>query len=176
MIGAVLSQRYEITGEIGRGGMGVVYRAHDPMLRREVAIKLIPPAMLSPDAERRFLSEAQLVAQMDHPAIVQIFDLGRHEDSVFYVMPVIEGDSLRRVLSKGELLLGEPGFSVMDGEDSGKMQRLASCGHFYPDHDDVQTTGCIVPSSRSQSLLVADSRGSATLFHLPRHLAGEPSI
>ena len=107
MIGATLSNRYEIIGEIGRGGMGVVYRARDPLLQREVAIKLIPPAMLSAEAERRFLSEAQLVAQMDHPAIVQIFDLGHHENSVFFVMPVIEGDSLRRVLSKGELLLGE---------------------------------------------------------------------
>ncbi|MEO8432106.1 MAG: protein kinase, partial [Acidobacteriota bacterium] len=69
-----LSNRYEITGELGRGGMGVVYRAKDPLLNREVAVKLISSQDLAPEIEGRFQREAQIVAQMDHPAIVPIYD------------------------------------------------------------------------------------------------------
>jgi ABC-type transport system substrate-binding protein len=87
--------------------MGVVYRAHDPLLNREVAIKLIPPTLLSPDTEQRFQREAQLVAQMDHPAIVPIYDFGKHEGSLFFVMPVVEGTNLRWFQREGALTLGE---------------------------------------------------------------------
>ncbi len=107
MIGQKFSNRYEITAELGRGGMGVVYRAHDPLLNREVAIKLIPPSLLSPETEQRFQREAQLVAQMDHPAIIPIHDFGKHEDSLFLVMPVVQGTNLRYFLSELALTLGE---------------------------------------------------------------------
>jgi serine/threonine-protein kinase len=107
MIGQRLSNRYDIRTELGRGGMGVVYRAHDPLLNREVAIKLIPPTLLSPETEQRFQREAQLVAQMDHPAVVPIFDFGKHEGSLFFVMPVVEGTTLRWVQREGALTLGE---------------------------------------------------------------------
>jgi ABC-type oligopeptide transport system substrate-binding subunit len=107
MIGQTLSNRYDITDELGRGGMGVVYRAHDPLLNREVAIKLIPPTQLSPETEQRFQREAQLVAQMDHPGIVQIFDFGKHEGSLFFVMPVVQGTNLRWFEREGALTLGE---------------------------------------------------------------------
>src|SRR6476659_9889311 len=107
MIGEKLSDRYDIRSELGRGGMGVVYRAHDPLLNREVAIKLIPPTLLSPETEQRFQREAQLVAQMDHPAIVPIFDFGKHEGSLFFVMPVVEGTNLRWFQREAALTLGE---------------------------------------------------------------------
>src|SRR5262245_22288413 len=104
MVGQRLSNRYEITGELGRGGMGVVYRARDPLLNRDVAIKLIPPSLLTPDAEQRFQREAQVVAQMDHPAIVSIYDFGRHEDSLFFVMPLVQGTNLRTFLRDNSVL------------------------------------------------------------------------
>jgi serine/threonine protein kinase len=107
MINQKLSNRYDITEELGRGGMGVVYRAHDPLLNREVAIKLIPPTMLGPETEQRFQREAQLVAQMDHPGIVPIFDFGKHEGSLFFVMPVVQGTNLRWFEREGALMLGE---------------------------------------------------------------------
>jgi len=106
MIGQTLSSRYQIKTELGRG-MGVVYRAHDPLLNREVAIKLIPPTLLSPESEQRFQREAQLVAQMDHPSIVPIFDFGKHEGSLFFVMPVVQGTNLRWYQREGSLTLGE---------------------------------------------------------------------
>jgi len=103
MIGTKLSERYEVISELGRGGMGVVYKANDPLLGREVAIKLISPNLLEFDIEQRFRSEAQTVAKMDHPSIVPIYDLGDHEGSLFFVMPVLAGQSLRKHL-RGETL------------------------------------------------------------------------
>jgi len=107
VIGKKLSNRYEITGELGRGGMGVVYRAHDPLLDREVAVKLIPPTMLNPDTEQRFQHEAKLVAQMDHPAIVSIYDFGYDEGSLFFVMPIVKGMTLSSLLRESTLSLGD---------------------------------------------------------------------
>ena len=107
MIGTKLADRYEVLTELGRGGMGVVYRAKDPVLNRDVALKLIPPGNLTKDAEERFLREAQIVAQMDHPSIVPIYDLGRHEGAVFFVMPVLPGTHLRHMLRDGSLRLGD---------------------------------------------------------------------
>ncbi|HET9482010.1 MAG TPA: protein kinase, partial [Candidatus Polarisedimenticolia bacterium] len=107
MLGERLSDRYEILEELGRGGMGVVYRARDPKLNRDVAIKLISPNMLTPEAERRFQSEAQVVAGLDHPSIVPIHDFGQHEGCLFFVMPVVEGSSLRHFIREGSLSLGD---------------------------------------------------------------------
>jgi serine/threonine protein kinase len=104
MIGKKLSNRYEIVSELGRGGMGVVYRARDPLLNREVAVKLIPPTNLSPETEQRFQREAQLVAGMDHPGIVSIFDFGRHDRSLFFVMPLVQGMGLGSYLRQQSLL------------------------------------------------------------------------
>ena len=106
MIGQRLADRYELVSELGRGGMGVVYRARDPRLNREVAVKLIPPSALSPEAEQRFEREAQLVAQMDHPSIVPIYDFGRHEGALFFVMALVAGTNLRAFL-KEDTSLGE---------------------------------------------------------------------
>ena len=107
MLGTKLSQRYELLDELGSGGMGVVYRARDPALERDVAVKLIPPSLLSPQAETRFKTEAQLVAKMDHPGIVPIYDLGTHDGSLFFVMPVVEGTSLRAFIKDRSLTLGQ---------------------------------------------------------------------
>ena len=70
-------------------------------------IKLIPPGNLTKDAEERFQSEAQIVAQMDHPGIVPIHDFGRHEGALFFVMPVLPGTNLRSLLREGSLRLGD---------------------------------------------------------------------
>ncbi len=107
MIDTKLSNRYEIVGELGRGGMGVVYRARDPLLSREVAVKLISSAELAPEIGERFQREAQIVAQMDHPAIVPIYDLGRHDGSLFFVMPLVSGTTLLRLIRDQSLRLGE---------------------------------------------------------------------
>jgi ABC-type transport system substrate-binding protein len=107
VIGTRLLNRYEVVSELGRGGMGVVYRARDPLLNRDVAVKLIPPALLSTETEERFQREAQLIAQMNHPAIVSIFDIGRHEGSLFFLMPVVTGSNLRRFFAEKARSVGD---------------------------------------------------------------------
>jgi ABC-type transport system substrate-binding protein len=103
VIGTRLANRYELIRELGRGGMGSVWLARDPLLDREVAIKLVRPSSLAPDIAERFRREARLVAKMDHPAIVVAHDIGEHEGWNFFVMPLVAGTSLRQLL--GDLTL-----------------------------------------------------------------------
>jgi len=107
MIGTKLLNRYEITRELGRGGMGVVYMAHDPVLDREVAVKVVTPEHVSPESVVRFRREARVVAKMDHPAIVSVYDSGEQEGALFFVMPFVEGRNLRFALKNEALRLGE---------------------------------------------------------------------
>ncbi len=149
MIGTKLADRYEIVGELGRGGMGVVYRARDPLLDRDVAIKVVPPAMLTPDAELRFQREAQVVARMDHPAIVTVYDIGRHEGSLFFVMPVISGTNLRVLLRERSLRLGDVvdlAVQVADALDYSHNQGVV--------HRDIKPENVMVWRTENDSLRV----------------------
>jgi serine/threonine-protein kinase len=95
---------YELREEIGRGGMGVVYRALQLSLNRTVAIKLILRGRhASPTEQTRFLAEAEAVARLEHPGIVPIFEVGSHEGQLFFSMKYIEGQTLAGMLSKGPL-------------------------------------------------------------------------
>jgi ABC-type transport system substrate-binding protein/serine/threonine protein kinase len=107
VIGSRLGNRYEIIKEIGRGGMGVVYLANDPVLDRNVAIKVVTPDVVSPESAERFKREARVVAKMDHPSIVSVHDSGEHEGSLFFVMPFVEGANLRSILKNENLSLGD---------------------------------------------------------------------
>ncbi|WP_254510494.1 serine/threonine protein kinase [Anatilimnocola floriformis] len=83
---------YEITNMIGQGGMGVVFRAKQLSLDRDVAIKLVPLHQLAGDvAVKRFEVEAQVVAKLQHPNIVAAYDFGRHEGRLYFVMELVEG-------------------------------------------------------------------------------------
>jgi ABC-type transport system substrate-binding protein/serine/threonine protein kinase len=107
MIGTKLGGRYELLRELGRGGMGVVYLAKDPMLERQVAIKVLAPNLLNSEMEERFQREARTVARLDHTAIVGVHDIGAHENSLFFVMPFVEGLNLRDYLKNRSLSLPE---------------------------------------------------------------------
>ena len=91
--------RYEILRELGRGGMGVVYVARDPQLGRSVALKIVTPSDARPVAgERtrlRLLNEARALARLDHPNVVTIYDVGRHDRSVWIAMELVDGVTLR---------------------------------------------------------------------------------
>src|SRR5712692_10282310 len=84
-VGSLLGP-YELLAEIGSGGMGVVYRARDPRLGREVAIKVLPAAFSAdPDRLHRFEQEARAAAALNHPNIVAVYDIGSHEGSPYIV-------------------------------------------------------------------------------------------
>jgi Tol biopolymer transport system component len=93
---------YEILSPLGAGGMGEVYRARDPRLQREVAVKVLPRD-LSQDAERlrRFEQEARAASALNHPHILAVYDLGTHDGAPFLVSELLEGESLRERLSAG---------------------------------------------------------------------------
>ena len=103
MVGERLANRYEIVREIGRGGMGAVFLAHDPVLSRDVAVKVIPPYLFTEQAEERFRREARVVAGLDHPGIVAVHDFGHHEESLFLVMSLIRGRDLRGLMDERSL-------------------------------------------------------------------------
>ena len=93
--------RYEVRAELGRGAMGVVYRAEDPLLGRKVAIKTIllsgDPAERE-DYEARFLQEARAAGGLNHPNIVTIHDVGREGEMVYMAMELVEGVELREMI------------------------------------------------------------------------------
>ena len=98
--------RYEATGILGEGAMGTVYKAFDPRLKREVAIKTVKPEILrnDPGLQARFEREAKIVAALVHPAIVQIYDFGGD----YLVMELLKGRELRELLREGrQFTVGE---------------------------------------------------------------------
>lgn len=105
---------YQVISELARGGMGVVYRAKQNELRRDVAIKVISTGVLAGDEERqRFRQEAEAVAKLDHPGIIAIYDIGQWNGHEYYSMPLIEGPSLKQFV--GDLSLSQ--------EDAARMVR-----------------------------------------------------
>ena len=98
--GCIFQDRYEIKATVGSGAFGVVYRANDTKLKREVAIKL-----LAPESHERFQEEGQILAKLDHPHIVTVFDIGRaREDGrCFIISKFIDGTNLKERLKEGRL-------------------------------------------------------------------------
>ena len=104
-----LGDAYTIEGEIGRGGMGVVYRARDERLQRRVAIKVLPPELaFQQDIRERFTREAQTAARLSHPHIVPIHSVGEGQNLVYFVMGYVDGESLAaRIRRRGPLPVEE---------------------------------------------------------------------
>lgn len=99
---------YELLEQIGQGGMAVVYRGVQPSLNRQVAIKVLPARFsVSPELVARFEREANIVAQLNHPNIVQIIDRGREGETLFLVMEFVEGESLDKVIARRSLPVGK---------------------------------------------------------------------
>jgi serine/threonine-protein kinase len=118
--------KYEIVKLLGRGGMGAVYQAFDPVLERAVALKvMLPEAAGDPEHKQRFEREARAIARLSHPAVVTVFDLGYHTDgSPYIVMELLRGtDLLARLRDGTPLSLGEK-MSIVD-------QVLDGLGHAH---------------------------------------------
>ena len=98
--------RYEIKGELGRGGMATVYRAYDPSFEREVAIKVLPRELMhDPQFRDRFRREIKTIASLEHPAIVPVYDVGEEDGVPYFVMRYMPGGSLSQWIEKGKFSL-----------------------------------------------------------------------
>ena len=98
--------RYEIQGELGRGGMATVYEAFDPHTRRQVALKVLPQALLDqPDLRTRFQREAETIARLKHPNVVEVYDYGDQDGQPYLVMRLMQGGSLKDKLANGPMTI-----------------------------------------------------------------------
>jgi Tol biopolymer transport system component len=99
---------YEIVAPLGAGGMGAVYRARDPRLQRDVAIKVLHPDRMSdPDRRQRFLVEAKAVSSLNHPNILTVYDIGTEGDIAYLVTELVDGRSLDAIVPASGFPVGE---------------------------------------------------------------------
>ena len=92
----VINDRYRLEAEIGRGGMGTVYRAYDTLLERPVAVKILHETSLGSQGRARLLREAQSAARLNHPNITAVYDAGETDNAPYIVMELVpEGKTLR---------------------------------------------------------------------------------
>jgi serine/threonine-protein kinase len=103
-LGAALADRYRIERELGAGGMATVYLAHDVRHDRKVALKVLRPELSAILGGERFLAEIKTTANLQHPHILSLFDSGEADGLVYYVMPYVEGESLRDRLNREKQL------------------------------------------------------------------------
>src|SRR5210317_922130 len=107
MIGSVVS-KYKILEKLGEGGMGEVYLAEDTELNRNVALKFLPPNLCQDeDCRKRFKREAQAAAQLSHPNIVTIHEVGEYKNKPYFVMEHIEGLSLKEYSKNKNLTINQ---------------------------------------------------------------------
>jgi serine/threonine-protein kinase len=172
---------YVVTGEIGRGGMGVVYRAHDPRLGRDVALKVFPHAADGDAAERRLLAEARAASALDHPHICTIYDVGTLDDGRPYLaMAYYAGGTLADRLAAGPLPVGDAARVAAELADA------LACAHAAGIvHRDVKP-GNVAFGERGEAKLLdfgvallrhggaaADTAGTPA-YMAPEQLAGAP--
>ncbi|HJQ41226.1 MAG TPA: protein kinase, partial [Thermoanaerobaculia bacterium] len=158
--------RYEIRSLLGRGGMGAVYRAYDPTLDRQVAIKILPPSLVT-DADRvqRFVLEAKSASALNHPAVVSIYEIGE-DDSLHYIaMELVEGTTLHEHIHGGPLPLGR---ALAIGEQI--AEAIGAAHEAGVVHRDLKPENIIIATPGYVKVL---DFGLAKLRREPRPAAGE---
>jgi predicted Ser/Thr protein kinase len=180
----VVDGKYRVDAVIGRGGMGAVFRALDLRLDRDVAIKTVRADLVAdPEARARFRREAQIVARLQHPAIVTVFDYGNLADgAAFLVMEFVRGDDLRKVLKRektlGRLQTAELVSGVAQGVDAAHRAGVL--------HRDLKPENILLPATGGGPKVVdfgvakltdASSSGTvtagATIVGTPAYMAPE---
>jgi serine/threonine protein kinase len=144
-VGAVIDNKYRVDATIGQGGMGAVFRAWDLRLERPVAIKVVRRDLLSdPDSRERFRRESQIVARLQHPSIVTVFDYGTLSDgAAFLVMEFVTGEDLRRLLKRERQLVPGRAVELIDGIAAG-VESAHKAGIL---HRDLKPENILLPES-----------------------------
>jgi len=177
----VAESRYEIIEQIGRGGMGVVFRARDKRLGREVALKRLPENLRDhPAAVQLFLREARAAAALNHPNIVTLFDADQEEQTFFITMELLEGDPLHVILRRAGRLSARDcarlGVQICAGLDYAHERRIV--------HRDIKTANLFFTRGKVVKIMdfglakmVEEVRRSATLIGgTPYYMAPEQAL
>jgi serine/threonine-protein kinase len=145
-----LGDAYTIEGEIGRGGMGVVYRARDERLQRRVAIKVLPPELaFQQDIRERFTREAQTAARLSHPHIVPIHSVGEGQGLVYFVMGYVDGESVAaRIRRRGSLSVDEARRIMMETADA-----LSAAHAMSVIHRDIKPDNILLEGTRGRVMV-----------------------
>ncbi len=190
-VATVLSANYELESEIGRGGMGIVYCARDKRLKREIAVKVLPPELsFRADIRQRFLREAETAAQLNHPNIVPIYTVEERENLVYFVMAYIKGDNLgQRLQQHGPMPPVEVRRILREVADA-----LAYAHHRNVIHRDIKPDNIIIDEETGRAMVTdfgiaraltdsGDSRLTATgmaigtpAYMSPEQSAGDQAI
>ena len=159
-------EHFEIEEQLGKGGMGVVYRARDTRLGRSVALKVLPPELTGEeDRKARFKQEAKAAAAVSHPAIAQIYDVGEGPEGFFIAMELVEGKTVKSLIQARELdLLGAIEIAI---QVAGGLQKAHEAGIV---HRDIKPENVIVTPDGHAKIL---DFGLAKLFESPKE-AGAP--
>ena len=161
---SALGPQYRLEAELGRGGMGVVYRATDTALDRPVAVKVIHPELASHEAlAQRFLTEARTIARLRHPNIVSVHAAGSAQDLLFYVMDEVPGETLRARLQRDRKLSPELVAQIV----ADLASALDAAGRAGVVHRDVKPENVLIERDTGRALL-AD-------FGIARAVASETS-
>jgi WD40 repeat protein/DNA-binding SARP family transcriptional activator len=174
---------YELREQVGRGDLGVVYRAYQPTVGREVAIKVIGPELVNqPSFVHRFESEAQLVAQLEHPHLVPLYDYWRDPEGAYLVTRWLRGGSLRQALDRGpwnlepaSRLLSQVGGALAYAHRQGAVHRNVKPANVLLDGDG---NGYLADFGIAARLANSEDAGrpvvSPPAYVTPEELAGEP--
>lgn len=169
--------KYAIREEVGRGGMGVVYRAWDPGLKRDVAIKVLPGlTAIASNVLARFYREAEAIARLTHPNIVTIYDLGHHDEVPYLVMEFVAGHSLAELLEHQPSCGLEVRLAVLS-DVCEALHYAHSCGVIHRDLKPANIR--VTPARRAKlldfglALLVDGSTTSPLLIGTPAYMAPE---
>ena len=185
-----LTAHYELDREIGRGGMGIVYRGRDRRLKRTVAIKILPPELaFRSEIKTRFLREAETAAQLSHPNIVPIYTVDEADGLVYFVMAYVSGDNLaKRLHERGVLTVDETRRILRDVADALAYAHERGVVHrdIKPDNillDDESGRPMVTDFGIARAVSDGDSRLTATgmaigtpAYMSPEQAAGEREI
>src|SRR5690242_12026389 len=171
MIGRTISH-YRIQSKLGAGGMGVVYKAEDIRLERNVALKFLAPHLVSDEAvRRRFEQEAKAVAALDHPNICTVYEIDEAEGTIFLAMGLVEGDTVKAKLARGPLSLGEVldiGVQVAEGIAAAHAKGIV--------HRDIKPSNVMVNQRRQVKVMdFGLARLADATVTLTGHVAGTPA-
>jgi len=170
---SALAGKYSIDRELGRGGMGIVYLAHEVHLDRLVAIKLLPPERaLDPSLRERFLREARLAAKLSHPNIIPIHSVAESGEFVYYIMAFVDGETLaERVRTRGPLT-GTDGARVLR-EVAWALSHAHSQGLV---HRDVKPDNILLEAGSGRALVADFGIAAATADPGTHGVAGTPEF